>query len=28
MHDQDAAVALGYDPANGQSPTILAAGYG
>jgi len=28
MHDQDAAVALGYDPAKGQAPTILAAGYG
>jgi len=26
--EQEAAVALGYDPAKGQAPTVLAAGYG
>ncbi len=28
IRDQEAAVALGYDSANGSAPKVLAAGYG
>ncbi len=28
MRNQEAAVALGYDPTGGEAPKILAAGYG
>ncbi|MFQ5518534.1 MAG: EscU/YscU/HrcU family type III secretion system export apparatus switch protein [Mariprofundus sp.] len=28
MHNQQAAVALGYDPGEKQVPKVLAAGYG
>lgn len=28
MRDQEAAVALGYDLANGEAPKVLAAGFG
>jgi len=28
MRDQTAAVALGYEPNKGQSPKVLAAGFG
>jgi len=28
MSEQQAAVAIAYDPASGQAPRVLAAGYG
>ena len=28
MRNQEAAVALGYDPGKGEAPRVLAAGYG
>jgi flagellar biosynthesis protein len=28
MRPQEAVVALGYDPAQGQAPKVLAAGFG